>query len=369
MKAGILTIHAAHNYGAMLQAYALKKAVDKLGHKAHIIDFCPKSLCKRNRKVNWTSSLRQWAKNFVFMLHGMEWKRRYDRYEQFKNQLFGLTERYESALALEQTPPDFDVYVTGSDQVWNAERGINPVWLLDFVKSGHKVAYAPSFGTGSIDPRYWDVFRKYLPLYDALSCRESRGVEMIREMTGLNAEHVLDPTLLLSAEEWGQVSVPPTVKRPYLLVYCMEESPEFMKLVPKVADRTGLPVVVISGSALNQFKCASRVIRDAGPAEFLGLFQHAAMICTNSFHGTAFAINFRRNFFSIPHTTRNSRLSSLLKLTGLERRQLTRADELDRWSDQDFHLDYEPVEAVLQQQIDHSLEFLKNALDERCHNE
>jgi hypothetical protein len=362
MSVGILTFHAAHNYGAMLQAYATKKAVERLRGEGHIIDFCPAQVERGNRRIVWDHHPRQWAKNAVYTLHLADWRRRYQRYEAFKNEHFNLTVRYWQADDLRKNPPDFDVYLAGSDQVWSTEHGINPIWLLDFVKVGRKIAYAPSFGTGSVNPECHDVFQKYLPLFNVLSCRESRGVELIQEMTGVQAEHVLDPTLLLSAEDWGQVSVVPAIKQPYLLVYCMEESPEFMKLVPRAAKRTGLPVVVISRSALNKFKCASRVVRDAGPAEFLGLFQHAALICTNSFHGMAFSINFRKDFISVPHTTRNSRLSGLLKLTGLERRQLTRADELDRWSDQDFHLDYEPVEAVLQQQIRHSLEFLKKAL-------
>lgn len=362
MKTGILTFHASHNYGAMLQAYALKVIIENLGHESHVIDYSPGSLRLRNQKIKWTRSPRQWAKNVLFSLHKLEWETRYNRYEQFKNEYFDLTEHFENAEELEQHPPQFDVYITGSDQVWNAERGINPIWLLDFVKSGGKVAYAPSFGASMIDPLCFEVFKEYLPSFVALSCREKQGVELIKEMTGLDAEHVLDPTLLLSAEGWGKVSVAPDLKSPYLLVYCLEESSEFMKLVPRVAKRTGLPVVVIGGSAVNRFKCADRVVCDAGPAEFVGLFQNAAMICTNSFHGTAFSINFRKNFVSVPHTTRNSRLISLLELVGLESRQMTHAAELDSWSDNDFQIKYASAEVQLQRQVGASIDYLKRAL-------
>lgn len=362
MNIGILTFHASHNYGAMLQAYALKVIVEKLGHESHVIDYSPDSVRLRNQKIKWTRSPRQWAKNVLFSLHKLEWETRYNRYEQFKNEYFDLTEHFENAEELEQHPPQFDVYITGSDQVWNAERGINPIWLLDFVESGRKVAYAPSFGTGSVDQKNYEEFRKNLPLFDSLSCREQQGVELIKEMTGLDAEHVLDPTLLLSAEEWGKVSVAPSLKSPYLLVYCLEESPEFMELVPRVANRTKLPVVIIGGSAVNRFRCADRLVRNAGPAEFIGLFKNAAMICTNSFHGTAFSINLRKNFVSVPHTTRNSRLISLLNLVGLESRQVTHATEVDSWSTDDFQIKYASAEARLRTQVYASLDYLKKAL-------
>lgn len=361
MNVGILTWHAAHNYGAMLQVFALTCRVNSWGHDVSVIDYCPASVRRGNRQIKWSWNPRTAAKNMMFLMRTPEWRKRYERFEQFKRRSLRLTEHYESSADLRRNPPAFDAYITGSDQVWNAEQGIDPVWLLDFVKAGRKVAYAPSFGAHTIDPRHHAVFQKYLPLFDALSCRERSGAELVRQMTGLNCEHVLDPTLLLSADEWGRVSVVSTIKQPYLLVYCLEESPEFMKLVPLVAGRTGLPVVVISGSAANRFKC-SKVIRDAGPAEFVGLFQNAAMVCTNSFHGASFAVNFRKDFFSVPHTTRNSRLESLLNLVGLERRQLTRAEELCEWSDQDFKIDYEPVEPRLRAQIDFSTHYLKKAL-------
>ena len=362
MKVGILTFHASHNYGAMLQAYALEAAVNVLGHEGHIIDFCPAVVRYGNCQINWTWSPRQFAKNMMFLLYATEWKRKYDRFEQFKDRFFDLTEHFESDADLARNPPGFDAYITGSDQVWNTERGLNPVWLLNFVKNGRKIAYAPSFGTDEVSPRYYQVFRKHLALFYALSCREWQGTELIRQMAGLSAEHVLDPTLLLSAEQWGEIGVEPAIKKPYLLVYCLEESPEFMKLVPLVAGRTGLQVVLMSMAAVNRFRCAKIVIRDAGPAEFLGFFRNAAMICTNSFHGTVFSINFRKNFVSVPHTTRNSRLHSLLKLVGLEHRQLASAEDLNKWSDHDYKINYKPVEVILQSRIDFSMKYLKNAL-------
>jgi hypothetical protein len=362
MKVGILTFHAAHNYGAMLQAYATGQAVQRLGHEARIIDLLPESMIRRNRPFVCPDNIRQAAKMSRKMLHFNAWQRRYVRYEEFKQRYMNLTERFFSAEQLRKDPPGFDAYIAGSDQIWNPERGIDPIWLLDFVRDARRIAYAASFGTDAVNEKYHSVFREFLRKFSALSCRESRGVEMIREMTGLEAAQVLDPTLLLSAQDWESVCVPPQNATPYLLVYCLEESPEFMQLVPRMAEKSGLPVWVISTSVSNRFRCADKVIRDAGPREFLGLFCHASLICTNSFHGTAFSINFRKNFVSIPHTTRNSRLASLLQLLSLEQRQLRRAADLDCWSRNDLHMDYTTAGKRLQNEVNRSIAFLKEAL-------
>jgi hypothetical protein len=289
--------------------------------------------------------------------------RRAKRYELFRAKRFNLTECYESEELLTRCPPRFDAYVVGSDQVWNCEQGINPVWLLNFVQSGRRTAYAPSFGTASVDESAREIFCRHLPKFDALSCREDSGVEMIRSMTGLQAEQVLDPTLLLPAEEWSTISKDPKIKHPYLLVYCLAESPEFMRVVAGLVEKTGLCPVFISKHDCGRF-CGQKVIRvrDAGPAEFLGLFKNATLVCTNSFHGVAFSINFRKTFFSLRLESRNTRLESLLKLLGLEGRLLNCAADLDRFEAGRWDVDYGPVQDRLQKAADRSRDYLRNAL-------
>jgi len=362
MKVGVFTFHASHNYGAMLQTYALKKSIEKLGHSTHVIDFFPRHVEQMNKKFKRVINARQLVKNGLYLLQAREWIQRYKRYENFKNDYFNLTQRFFCARELEENLPKFDAYIAGSDQVWNAERGIDPVWLLDFVARGRKIAYAPSFGADHVVESAVPLFQKYLPTFAALSCRELQGVEMIRQMTGLEATHVLDPTLLLTKGKWDEVGVAPAFKHPYILVYCLEESPSFMELVPIVSKRTGLDVVVIGYGFINRFKGAKRVIRDAGPAEFVGLFSNADMVCTNSFHGTAFSIIFEKPFFSVPHTTRNSRIAGLLKVTGLECRQCQHPQEVLALSEDELGLDYSSVSPKLLESVQGSISFLKHAL-------
>lgn len=362
MNVGILTFHASHNYGAMLQTYALKKSVNGLGHDASVINFYSQAVEGHNQKFKLNSNLRQLIKNGLFMLHAREWKRRYRRYEEFKESNFNLTQRFYSSQELRDNPPAFDAYITGSDQVWNAEQRFDPVWLLDFVREGRKIAYAPSFGASFVAEKSIPVFQRYLPAFDALSCRETQGVKMLKDMTGLQAEHVLDPTLLLTKSDWEKVGGDPYTQKPYLLVYCLEESPAFMQLVLLVAERTGLDVVVIGGSMVNRFRGVRRVVRDAGPAEYVGLFRNATMVCTNSFHGTAFSLLFEKPFFSVPHTTRNSRIASLLSIAGLGARQLSDPRTIQDWSEDDLSIDYSHVTPRIEDARQASLLYLAGAL-------
>lgn len=364
MKVGILTFHAYHHYGAMLQAYAVQKAVLKLGHEAQIIDLYTKEVRQWNRSIKWVWTLRRIVKNMLLLVRfGAADQCRAKRYELFREKYFRLTRGYKSESALRMAPPIFDAYVVGSDQVWNCERGIESVWLFDFVKTGRRISYAPSFGTDRVDSQYHDVFRRYLPTFDSLSCREGRGVEMIREMTGLVVEQVLDPTLLLSAEEWSSLSERPEIPEPYLLVYCLAESPEFMDLVVRMSQRTGLRPVFISKHDSGRLS-GHRVIRvrNAGPSEFLGLFKNADMVCTNSFHGIAFSINFRKNFFALKLASRNVRIEGLLKLLGLENRQLNSAVDFERLTANDLTINYDRVKVKLQEAVDASVGYLKKAL-------
>lgn len=362
MKVGILTFHAAHNYGAMLQAYATQHAVRQLGHDANVIDYHPPSAARNNRVYKWKDSPRHWLKNGALALHHNEWSRRYNRFETFKSEELRLSRHYASLQAITAAPPEFDAYIAGSDQVWNSERGISPVWLLHFVREGRKIAYGPSFGSETVPAAQEAVFQRYLPTFDALSCREEQGCALIRDMTGLQAEQVVDPTLLLTIDKWNAVASPAEIAQPYLLVYCMEFTPAFRMLVDKIARALGLYVVSIAGGAINRLGAVDRVIRDAGPGEFVALFKNASFVCTNSFHGTAFSINFSKNFVALPHSTRNSRLSSLLALTSLQHRQLTRPDEVDAWSAEQWLIDYSTVLPLLRDKVDQSKYFLQEAL-------
>lgn len=364
MRVGIITYHCAHNYGAMLQAYALQHAIESLGHEACFINFYPRRVKRKNRKLKRTLKLRTQLRNLKVLRNFSEWKRRFDRYESFMTHRLNLTECYETPDQLQQSPPEFDAYICGSDQIWNPRRNINSVFFLNWVKNknARRIAYAPSFGVEKIPDEYKAELTRLIEPIDCLSVRESSGIKIIEDLIGRIAEHVLDPTLLLSESDWENVSSAPDINEPYMLVYGMEESDAFVRFVSIATKKIGLPVIVIGINPVNRYKSATKYILDAGPSEFVGLFRKAAFVCTNSFHGTAFSIICRKPFFSVPHSCYNSRISSLLKLTGLKDRQLGAPEELGAFSKSDLEIDYEAVEIFLANEKENSLEYLRKAL-------
>ncbi len=363
MKVGILTFQWFHNYGAMLQAYALQQSVERLGHSVKLINFCTDQSIRANRPFCWNGGGRRALKSVLNMAHYKALKARYERCEAFRNQYLNLTERFSTEAMLRSAEQGFDAVLCGSDQVWNTNTVDSPIWVLDFVKDARRISYAPSFGGNTVRPSSVRVFQENLPKFDSLSCRESDGVKMVKELTGLDAVHVLDPTLIVEPSVWDKLCSSEVIREPYILVYSIEESPAFFNLIKSVKQKLKLPVVLLSkGATINRYPEIDKIVRDAGPRQFLSLFRDASFVCTNSFHGTAYSINFEKPFLTSKHSTQNSRLSSLLALSGLEGRQQTTGLEPLAWPKEQFALDYTDALDRLKPAVERSIAYLKDAL-------
>jgi hypothetical protein len=370
MKVGIITIHNHHNYGAVLQAYALNRTVRHLGHQCQTIDcdMDPES----GRVFRWTRYPGAMIPNLYIALNKNACKRHDRRFRDFGQQHIPRTEiKYDTLEQMIDSPPRFEAYITGSDQVWRPsllERKIGEAFHLSFADPDRSklIAYAPSFGVSQIPATHAPKIAAYLQRYHHLSAREKRGRELIQELAGRDAAQVLDPTLLLDIEEYKQILQPPTLSDEYLLLYPMElgHNLGFLELVKKVKKLLSLPVVCVLPLQFSYqwLTVADTIILDAGPQEFLGLFSNASFVCTNSFHGTVFSILFRKNFLGFPHSGSNTRIHSLLELTGLLCRQTALLDPHHLRQLLDSPIDYDEVRPFLQRSIDHSLQYLKDAL-------
>lgn len=360
MKIGILTIHTAFNYGAMLQAFALQTALLKLGHEVQLIDYYPKDL-ERNNYMREFSLNPKRAIGYFYARFNPNVQKKIYRFSEFRNQL-QLTNRYFDKNELYLNPPEFDVYMVGSDQVWNMERGFDSFWFLDFIKDKRKISYASSFGTYTISKEYNDQLKKQLTEFQAISVRELDGVNIIKDATGLNATQVLDPTFLLSTNDWASLASKRQFQGDYILTYGFSKSKEFGELLIRVKEIYNLPVVAIAIGSHYPYHVDKSII-NAGPKEFIALFRDAKIICTDSFHGLAFSIHFRKTFFSIPHMTRNSRLESLLNLLNLKNRQFSnpKSNILDL-SEDELAVNYHPIEALIEKSKNDSLSFLLESL-------
>jgi hypothetical protein len=355
MKIGILTIHTAFNYGAMLQAYSLQMALTKLGYKTLILDYYPKELERRNYLRPIPSNPKQIIK-YLYARFNPNVQKKIRRFNEFRNQML-LTRRYYDKAELYQNPPDFDLFILGSDQVWNMEHGFNSFLFLDFVKTNNKISYASSFGTAAIPKEYSEKLKTHLEGFKAISVRESDGVKIIKEATGLKAIRVLDPTFLLSPEEWTQLAAKRQFPGDYILAYGFSNSKEFNLLIKTVQEKYKLPLIAVTSSAHYPYT-VDKCFMDSGPLEFLALFRDAKVICTDSFHGLAYSIHFRKTFFTIPHRVRNSRLDNLLSLLNLKSREFSNPLDILKLTDSELSIDYHELEPVLKENIESSLNYL-----------
>lgn len=341
---GIITIVKVNNYGAELQAFALQKKLELLGYRSEIIDY----IYYKNWNFNDTAMSKPfismgikakavyWAKyrlvNFllakVFPVFNKSVRLRLLRFDSFHRRNTKFSRQYRSMPDLYNAKLDYDVFVVGSDQVWNpmASSSIEPYFLTFAPKGARKISYASSFGVSQIDKSLHERFRDLLNNIDVISVRETSGQDLVKLLTGRHAELVADPTLLLTKQEWGKYMAEyPSMPKRYVLIYQLSDSVAIVRLAKRIAEEKGLPVFRICKRAFGERKDGGVTnILDAGPAEFLWLIAHAEYVVTNSFHGTAFSVNFSIPFFTVVSSTKknNSRMESLLKSVKLQDRLL-----------------------------------------------
>lgn len=378
MKIGIITIVRVNNYGAELQAYALQRQLALMGHDSEIIDYLhykhPSFRYTRQARPMFEIGLKNKIKErFYPVLERLE--RVFSRQSQRRQERFALfhathtrfsSATYASIDALYASPPMYDAYVVGSDQVWNPRSNVSLApYFLTFAPTGKKtLSYGSSFGVDRLSPAAQPVFADLLGHIQHLSVRESQGKALVHALTGREATHVLDPTLLLGATEWRRVAEPSHAPRPYVLLYDLIPSQHAVALAKHWARALGdVAVTRIGGAGRIGRASGIQEARDVGPAEFVDLFDKAEAVVTNSFHGTAFAVNFRKPFLTVvpEKKTNTSRLHSFLHMVGLQDRMIGEEEALDGRADL-WTLDYAAPVALLEQHRQRSMDFLESSL-------
>jgi len=362
LKTGLVTFFHIHHYGAVLQACATQRAVEQLGSSCEIFNYYVNQDNDLFRRAGGLSSA---AANAHTALHYRAMRERHQRFEDFAARNLKISQRrYESMRELESAPP-CDVYLSGSDQIWNPkifpDGRFDPVFFSRFT-AGRKIAYAPSFGIPRIPDGMEEELRRYLDDFSHLSAREARGQAILREVAGREAPVVLDPTLLLRQDDWAALSAEPKQPSGYILCYCISAPGPLEPYIRRLQEETGLPVVQLCGLRQKVHPKAECVF-SAGPAEFLGLFRHAAYVCTNSFHGTVFSVQFQKPFFTAVSPAElaapeQSRIFSLLDRLGLANRIIGKGDSAGLSDPVDWSAAGELLEAERRE----SLENLRAAL-------
>lgn len=380
MRVGILTFHFALNYGAVFQAYALKKALSKLGHDAHVINYCPEKLrtawnfeayCNQKKNGGSSSKKSKGIKSvLLYILRRVNYikfrlfefdklKRKYDLFNQFVNDyLCDDNTVIEDAKELQKLKK-YDAIVCGSDQIWNPKitGGFNPAYFGDgFDDRVKRISYAASMGDINIVAKHEKTEYQFLSLIKGLNCISVREKNLCDYLSSKNlkSEWVLDPTLLLMAEDYDQVVEKKMVSNNYILVYCLTYDENLFKIANNISAKSNWKIITVSGS--KQLRSSS--LPEVAPCNFLSLLKYAKIVITNSFHGTALSVVFHKDFYTVLPPKRQDRIYSLLKQFDLTERIVDNIG-VNSFS---ASIDYEEIDEKVFAFRTQSLSFLENEL-------
>lgn len=371
-RVGVITMHRVMNVGSVLQSYALCEKLSQLGANAEIIDYqYPNRFHKQD-----VSSL-SFAKKIILFPHRVKYYLLYRskiqkaRFRQFIAQRIPMSKYYPDRESIYNAPPQYDIFMTGSDQVWNPKcMNGDSVFLCDFAKSGMKVSYSASFTVADIPDSLKHVYSDALKTYKYIGVRESSAVGLVDKLSGKEATMVCDPTLLLTKEDYIKLAADSAFDKdrdPYILVYplsyAFDPYPQIDEVVSEVKKQLGYKVIYLHANSVEHFHIG-KSITSAGPAEFVDLFLNAKFVITSSFHGTAFAINFEIPFISVvpEDMDQDSRIMSLLKTMNLTQQAIKTMQKLP--SPLNLYVDYEIARNSLSEYRRLSEEFLMSIIED-----
>ncbi len=364
-KCGIITFHSAHNYGSVLQSYAMVRIMRKLGTEAELIDFRHPHTTDAYEWRLW-SPYKNWRWNLKdILLRGILGigKDRERVFSDFIENMLPKSERVAACNEIASTK--YDVLVCGSDQIWNpVSTGENdPIYFLDFGNTACKFSYAASVGSSTFPQQEHDRYSTYLKNLKSIGVREQFLHDYLTEEFGLESVVNPDPTLLLNADEWAGIEKEcQKVPKQYLLVYTLVKVDETLAFARQVGDKLGLPVVQICNTRGLKGKSKTNVdynVMDASPQQFLWLFHHANFIVTNTFHGNMFSVIFRKNFVHYDVNGNDSRITTLHEAIGLNRtRMIENVDSLT-----EPQINYRLIESQINAYANKGIEYIKANLN------
>lgn len=364
-KIGIVTFHRAYNYGAMLQAYALlKKCSEK--NNTEIIDYYNYEVYSEYNTIRplRKNIVKSSIKIFLDLINIKKRKQREKSFVKFLNQKIKLSKKYKTEEELKTKELDYDVLITGSDQVWSPVivGELSDIYTLNFGKEKCKrISYAASIGDINQVNKYKNDFIKKLSNIDDISVREENAKEKLENILDKNIKTVLDPTLLLTKKEWdSELKELPIPKEKYILAYTVSMNKEYMKIVNYLSKKTGLKVIHF-GELKYIYKNVLKSCYTDGPLEFINYIKNAEYVVATSFHATVFSIIFNKNFFTVPHRKTGSRVTNLLNKLNIENRLFYSLKEFKN-AELNVNTDWKIVQKKLDIEKEESLSWLNNVI-------
>lgn len=348
-----ITCSRPTNYGAVLQTYGLNTALRKMGVDAKVLDYNPKYYYTSTRPLP-IRMLRAIVR-FPDLVKGRK------VFGKFLEDYIPMSAKtYRTLAEIEADIPQSDVYICGSDQIWNCKNKLNgkdDAFFLSFAPAGaRKVAYAASIAMPEIPDDQKDRYRRLISDFDAVSVREPSSVPMLEDLGISNVQSVIDPVFLLEKDDWNVIADASdfTPTEDYVLVYGYNRQKDVYAYARWLAKKLGVKVYTI-GTAIEDYTLdQDRYFWNASPNTFVNLIRNAKAVVTNSFHGTVFSIVYNKpfHFFTVKQTT-NSRMLDLLNSLALKDRHVTSGDLLSN------HIDYSEPNQLLTKAKSCSLNFLQ----------
>lgn len=371
-KVGIITFHASHNCGSMMQAYALQKTLKKMNVDNEIIDFQSFGQKDMYAVVHTKKEWKSFAKNMLTLPYRKKIKLQWESYEQYKNKIFELSDKqYSTTSELTETNNLYSSFISGADQIWNITiRDYDDAYFLSFVTDNRKKnSYAPSFGAKRIE-EHADNKQKYINFlnsYNNLSIRENNGKKWIKELTGRDAKLVLDPTLLLQEDDYLEAMEDIAIDKNYIFYYSPKYNKKIDELVKRIAKKYNKKVIVwnateyyVKQERRNGFVLPEKI----NPGVYLYLIKHADLIITTSFHGSIFSTIYRKKFWTIKNGdmfNNDDRVITLLKQIDFEDKLIDL--EFDNNKDYFEEINYTNYERKLDELKKESINYLKKCIN------
>lgn len=388
MKIGTITFHFPCNCGAVLQCIALQTVLKQEGHDVSVINYRPPYHQNRYaplinpfivaktrfdghpKGTPFLYRTASAAKGFVAIIKG--WKNyphrkiQYDKFQRFEKRAISLTPVYRSLKELDKKAPAFGMYISGSDQLWNAHitnKTFDEAYFLRFgPKKAGRITYAMGANFAE-HPNHMEVLPELIKDLDAIALRELKCKDDLQTCNpNIPIVRTIDPTLLLEAKDYDQfMPEEPLETEPYIFTYTMPDVSrnKVYNACKLLSEQTGLKVIDGSGTANGMV--GNRDCRVCGPDDFLWYIKHAKYVVTNSFHGTAFSVIMEKQFFVVPHSTTGNRVTELLEQVGLS----------NRWAPtgilaaQKIHnpIEYDKTRTLIRQLRANSLGYLRESIE------
>lgn len=316
MNVAILTFQFAHNYGALLQAYALKTYLQKHNMNAEIAPYYPDWARAEYAISPFTKGVPP-KRRVRLALQYFKRKKQSRVFSRFIEEELKVNDAISEQKELVTWLDRHDCVICGSDQIWNNNITGNGGAYFAGDCNVKKISYAASLGTIQLNETQKSNIINYLPSFSSISVREPGSAEQLTKILHREIQVVLDPVFLLDRDEWRKLSRPVSVDSNYLFLYFLQENEKLLECAKKYAEENGLKIYEVHPTLATRHNGCKR-LENVGPKEFIWLIENASCVCTNSFHATAFSTIFRKKLIHIPNSKSPERTTSLLERVGIE---------------------------------------------------